>query len=377
MDARHQTECDEFGRVGEAPAGLAYAEAGGHPAGAPRLRFADFLPPPGKRLLVVGVGVGAYLLVLFLSAIASAQQVTVFSEPTVLIATETVARKERLTLGDVAQISAVDAQTGVRLRAIELGYAPDAGAVRELKLASIALAITAAGFTPGTVRVEGPEAAIIRRATQVIDPTYIREAVERAIVNDARAAGTAARLVRLDLPPTIEVPAGATEVRAAIGGGRDLFAPFIASIEIWAEGRLLRRLSANAQAEAYAQVLVALHDLPSGARLREEDVTVEMRRLERAASAYLREVKALRGVAMRRGLARGEALTGDAVIADIVVKPGDPVRIIGQSGRVYVEVKGEARAAGHVGDRIQVKNAQSGILLQAIIEDEGVVRVRF
>jgi flagella basal body P-ring formation protein FlgA len=102
-----------------------------------------------------------------------------------------------------------------------------------------------------------------------------------------------------------------------------------------------------------------------------------MRRLERAVSSYVRQPKALRGMRLRRTLARGEALLGEALSADIVIKPGDTVRIIGQSGRIYVEVKGEARAAGHIGDRIQVKNVQSGILLQAIVEDEGVVRVRF
>jgi flagella basal body P-ring formation protein FlgA len=51
------------------------------------------------------------------------------------------------------------------------------------------------------------------------------------------------------------------------------------------------------------------------------------------------------------------------------------VRIINQVGKLYVEVAGEACAAGRVGERIAVKNSVSGVLLQATIEDEGVVRV--
>jgi flagella basal body P-ring formation protein FlgA len=364
MDAFSQMEHESGATVAGRPAvPLAYAGA------AKRRHY--------NRPLMIAMAVVTYLLILLLSARAMAQQVIVFNELTVSVAPETVAVKERLTLGDIAQVSANDQQLMARLRAVDLGYAPDAGAVRQLPIEAIILAITTAGFAPGSVRLEGPPVAIIRRATQTIDPAYIREAVERAIVHDPRAAWTAARLVRLDLPNAIEVPAGATEVRAAIGGGRDLFSPFIASIEIWADSHLLRRLSANAQAEAYAAVLVAIRDLPAGARLQEEDVTVEMRRLEHPISSYLKNPKGLRGVAMRRSIAHGEALVSDAVFADIVIKPGDPVRVIGESGRIYVEVKGEARAAGRVGDRIQVKNAQSGILLQAVIEDEGVVRVRF
>lgn len=295
----------------------------------------------------------------------------------VIIATEISAKSERLTLGDVAEIVSADEQMKARLTAIELGYAPDVGAVRQVTLDKIILAINAAGFPPHSVEIQGAAVVIVRRATQIIDPAYVREAVERAVLNDPRAMGAAARIARLDLPATIEVPAGATEVRAAIGGGRDLFSPFTATIEIWADGRVLRRLNVTAQAEAFALVMVLTRDLAAGARVREEDVTIEMRRLTRAVSAYVRDVKALRGGALKRALGRGEPLTTDVMIAEITVRSGDPVRIIGESGLVYVEVKGEARSAGRIGDRIQVKNVQSGILLQAVIEDEGLVRVRF
>ena len=299
------------------------------------------------------------------------------SQAVVTVATEITARRERVTLGDVAEIVSADEQMKARLVAIELGYAPDVGAVRQVTLDKIILAINAGGFPPNSVMIQGAPVVVVRRATQIIDPAYVREAVERAIVNDPRAAGAAARVARLDLPATIEVPAGATEVRAAIGGGRDLFSPFTAAIEIWADDRVLRRMNVTAQAEAFAPVMVLTRDLAAGARVREEDVTTEMRRLTRAVSAYVRDVKALRGVGLKRALARGEPLTADVMIAEITVKPGDPVRIIGESGLVYIEVKGEARSAGRIGDRIQVKNAQSGILLQAVVEDEGVVRIRF
>jgi flagella basal body P-ring formation protein FlgA len=112
-------------------------------------------------------------------------------------------------------------------------------------------------------------------------------------------------------------------------------------------------------------------------RLREGDFQVELKPLLRNPALYLSEPTRLRGASLVRSLAAGEAITLDALIADIVVKPGDPVRIVGQSGALTILVMGEARAAGHVGDRIQVKNLQSGLLLQAVIVDEGVVNVRF
>jgi flagella basal body P-ring formation protein FlgA len=290
---------------------------------------------------------------------------------------ESVVQRDRVTLGDIATIQAADPAAGERLRAVALGYAPEVGAVREIARARISLVVAAAGFGGDSVVIEGPPVARIRRAAQTIDPAVVRAAVERAALAELRASGATAELVRLDLPPVIEVPSGAVEARAALGGVRDLFSPFAVSIELLVDGRVVRRLGATAQVAAWAPVVVAARDLPSGTRLRQEDTTLEPRRLTRDFNLYLRDVARLRGASTRRAISQGEAVTADLLASEIVIRPGDPVRIIGESGALYVAVTGEARAAGRIGDRIQVKNSQSGTMLQAIIVDEGVVRVHF
>ena len=297
--------------------------------------------------------------------------------PVVRVRAECVARKDRLLLGDLAEIFSADPEAAEHLRAIALGYAPDVGALRELSKEKIALAIAAAGFPAGTVELEAPPIAVIRREAQVIDLSLVREAVERATLSELQSKGATARLVKLDLPSRIEAQTGAVEVRAALGGARNLFTPFTVSIELWIDGRIARRLSTTAQVEAYAPVLVASHDLAEKTRLRSADFVVEVKRLDRDAHAYVNDPIQLRGVLLTRGLARGEAITTNAFVPDIVVKAGDPVRIVGESGALKILVAGEARANGHVGDRIQVKNLQSGMLFQAVIVDEGLVSVRF
>lgn len=321
---------------------------------------------------------GLLLFLLFaLSALPASASGARESLATVRVAAESVARSERLTLGDIADVRTSDPATTQRLRSIPLGYAPQVGAVRELSRERITLAVAAAGFTSDLVRIEAPATAIIRRAAQTIDPGLIQNAVETAALTALRAAGATARLSRLDLPPLIEVSSGEIEVRARTSGVKNLFAPFTVSLEFWVDGRLARRLSTTAQVEAFAPVLVAARDVPAHARLRALDVTTELRRLDRDPLLYLTDTGRLRGAATERNLARGEAITSDALVAEIIIKPGDAVRIVSESKALTVAVAGEARAAGRVGDRIQVKNIQSGMLLQAIVVDEGLVRVSF
>lgn len=297
--------------------------------------------------------------------------------PVVRVHAAGVARQDRLFLADLAGISASDAVTAERLRGISLGYAPDVGVARELSKEKIVLAITAAGFSPGSVIVEGPAIAVIRREAQTIEPSAVRTAVERAVLAGLLARGATARLTRLDLPPRLEVRTGTVDVRAALAGARSLFAPFAVSVELWVDGRIARRLSMTAQVEAFAPVLVATRDLAERIRLRTGDFEVAVRRLDRDPAKYLVDPSALRGVSLTRTLTRGEAITTDELVPEIVIKPGDSVRISGESGGLKIIVTGEARAAGHVGDRIVVKNLQSGLLFQAVIVDEGLVSVRF
>ena len=307
------------------------------------------------------------------SARATAQQ----SLPLVRVHAECVAQRDGLFLGDLAEIAATNSETRERLQTIPLGYAPEVGALRELSREKITLAIAAAGFAHGSVTLEVPSFVLIRREAQTIEPSLVRAAVERAALAGLQARGATARLVRLDLPLLIEVRTGAVEVRAALGGAKNLFAPFIVFVEFWIDGRIARRLSTTAQVEAFAPVLVAAHDLADKTRLRAGDFVIAVRKLERDFSSYVNEPAPLRGVSLTRSLSDGEAITTDAFAPNIVVKPGDPVRISGESGSLKILVAGEARAAGHVGDRIQVKNLQSGLLFQAVIVDEGIVSVRF
>lgn len=316
-------------------------------------------------------------LCLAFTSTASAQMAAGNGVSVVRVASEVIAQQDRLTLGELAEVQAEETTTNARLRAISLGYAPNVGMTREIARERIALAIAAAGFAEGTVRIESPPIILIRRAAQMVDAALLREAIEHATLDELNASGATARLTRLDLPSKVEAPAGPLDIRASAGQVRDVFSPFTVFVELWQEGRVVKRFNATAQVEAHAPVLVAAREISANVRLRQELFKMEVKRLERPLNSYITDPERLRGMAARRPLARGEAIMADVIHSEIVIRPGDQVRIIGQSGALQLMVNGEARAAGRIGDRIQVKNLQSGALLQAIVADEGLVRIRF
>lgn len=314
-----------------------------------------------------------FALILFLAAGIS---VAAQTKTIVRVAVETIVENQTINLGDIARISG-DAAQIERLKNISLGYAPNIGAVRELTRERIALAISTAGFAAPEVRLDAPPSVNIRRAAQEINRSTLLEAIENAVRIQISAETVEARLVKIDLPEKIFAPNGKVEIRTNLAGVRNLFAPFAVSVEIRVNDKIFRRFAANAEIEAFAEVFVAAQTLVANAKITAADVRLEKRRIEKPLSFYLRDAEKLRGATLVKNVAAGAEITADSLVAGIVIRAGDRVRIVGQSGKMQIIVNGEARASGKIGDRIAVKNLQSNAVLQAVVVDEGLVKVIF
>ena len=293
----------------------------------------------------------------------------------VRVKNETIVNSDKLTLGNIAEIFSSDEIVAERLRAISLGYAPNVGAVRELQREKILLAIASAGFSSDEFSFESPYVVRVRRAAQRVESKQMRDAVENAVLNPLKTVGAEAQLTRLDISAGVDVPMGEIEVRASVGTVKDLFSPFSVSIEILVDGRIVKRMSAITQIEATMPVVIAARDIQPNERIKETDVRIETRKLTKPVTNYYRDFSKLRGTDACLPIAKGEVVTNKMVVAGIVVKSGDQLRIIYKSGKMQIVVAGEARASGRIGERIQIKNIQSGNFLQAVIVDEGLVQV--
>ena len=295
---------------------------------------------------------------------------------TVNLNDETIVEKETISLGDLGQISGNDPKLN-RLKEISLGYSPRVGLIREIPKIRIAMAIAAAGFSKKQVVLKAPNSIIVRRAGQMIHPIQIRDTVEKAILDKMVSDGVEARIVRLDVPQNIEAPIGKVDIRVILSSIRNMFAPFSAAIEIRVNDRIFRRQSASVEIEAFTKVYVLRKDLKINTRIAETDVTLEHRRIEKPLTNYLRNKAQLKGKKVVRDITTGSVLTSESYVADIMIKAGDLVRIEGRSGRLKIVVNGKAQSSGRIGDRIAIKNLQSNNILQAIVVDEGLVKVSF
>ncbi|MBS1792351.1 MAG: flagellar basal body P-ring formation protein FlgA [Acidobacteria bacterium] len=294
----------------------------------------------------------------------------------VRVAAETTVETDIVRLGLIARIDG-PATAVERLKSISLGYAPNVGTVRELARPQLVLALNAAGFSESEVGLETPPKIVLRRAGQSVSTEQIRAAVEKYLAD--RFAGDRLKAVvkRLDAPGGFQIPTGELAIVPNFSSVLNYFQPFSLPVEVRVDGRVVRRIAVNVEIEAEAEVLVAARELTVGQKLGAADVKIETRRLIKPLANYLRDPERLRGLTLVKPLAAGAELTLDTVVSGVVVRSGDPVRVEARSGRLTIMISGEARASGRIGDRVAVKNLQSGAILQAVVVDEGLVRVLF
>lgn len=311
---------------------------------------------------------------LLISLVVLSSTVGAAAQNVVRVAPESTVGGEIVRLGD---ISAIDGISASRLRDISLGYAPVIGAVRELTREQISLSVAAAGFGEGEFSLESPPRIAIRRAGQDVSKELFRAPVESWLAARFKSENIDATVTKLELPEGIQVPPGEVEIRPNFSGVGNLFQPFTLPLEVRVGGVVVRRLSANVEISATTEVLVAAKPLVKGAAVLPTDLRSERRAISRPPGNYLRDMAKVRGIVLLRDVAAGEVLSSDAFAARVVVKAGDSVRVEATSGKLKIVIAGEARASGRIGDRIAVKNLQSGAVLQAVITDEGIVSITF
>jgi flagellar basal body P-ring formation protein FlgA len=290
---------------------------------------------------------------------------------------ESAAAREIISVGDVAEVTGARAESVRRLRAVSLGCAPGVGGTRLIPRSAIAAAIRAAGFSESEIAFGGAATARVRRDAQVVDLDVIRQSIERTMREKLDAGGDVSfEMPPLEDVPPIVAPPGEPDIRVAVHGAVGVSGTLPCVVEVRVAGRVVRRLTVQAKVNAYAKVFALSRAVAAGERIRESDGVFLRMRLTQPLARYVTPGRFPKAIFARRALAPREPVPRDALATQPVVKPGDAVRIIGRSEGVVVEVGGEARGTGRIGDRIQVRNKQSGVLLTALVEDEGVVSVK-
>lgn len=127
--------------------------------------------------------------------------------------------------------------------------------------------------------------------------------------------------------------------------------------------------------DQYLDVIVARHPLRTGQRVSAADLTTARKNAASMPYGYYRETGAVVGQAVKQPVATGDVIRPGTLAAPTLVRRGQELILVADTGSVTVSMSGVALENGTRGERIRVRNTRSGRTVEGTVLDSHRVRV--
>ncbi|MDY0131281.1 MAG: flagellar basal body P-ring formation chaperone FlgA [Desulforegulaceae bacterium] len=125
------------------------------------------------------------------------------------------------------------------------------------------------------------------------------------------------------------------------------------------------------------EIVCASKNLSRGKSIDFNDLELKTFSLEMEKGDYFLEKRFLLGKQLRKNYKKGEIITSAMIFRPSLINRGDEIQIAAVSDGIVVITRGQALKAGHLGDKIMVKNLKSGKKLIGEIISSTSVKVSF
>jgi flagella basal body P-ring formation protein FlgA len=170
---------------------------------------------------------------------------------------------------------------------------------------------------------------------------------------------------------------GPLKIRVRRLSGRPLRGPTVLRLEIVAQERVVREVAVTADVRWFSQVLVAVRGLRRGEELSAEMVERDERDVTRERDGFFTAAAELAGLRVRRTVRAGDPLTRSHTERVPAVLRGGEITMVVVGGNLRISARGTALQNGGIGDRIRVRNADSGKVVYGKVVGSSTVRMGF
>jgi len=126
----------------------------------------------------------------------------------------------------------------------------------------------------------------------------------------------------------------------------------------------------------FRDVAIVDHSLMRGDILQEGDIKMERRDVSRLGQRFLEKYSRFMGYRIRQPISAGSLLQPSMLSMPELVKRGEKVTLLANSGGVEIRMMGEALSNGGKGAMIRVRNVSSKRIVEGEVVARGVVQVR-
>lgn len=214
-----------------------------------------------------------------------------------------------------------------------------------------------------------------RGALQTVPLEMFQQAFDGFVSRQPDLASSEVVITRFKVARNNPVPAGDVDIQLVRTSNRPLSRHVRVKAVVSVDGIPENNAEVSAWLDVFEVVVCAARDLPQGHILRERDLVEERRNISREMDEAVTDTGRLVGLMAKRSIRKGDMVKPWMVEKKPVVKRGDQVMILVESGLLRVTIPGIVLDDGFAGETVSVENSMSSKKIFARVVDEVTVRV--
>jgi flagella basal body P-ring formation protein FlgA len=295
----------------------------------------------------------------------------------VQVSARTLIDGQHILLGKIAKIEGQDPVLIKRISGVIIGRSPIPGKRREIEASVVKRRLKQNRIDPDRLVLQMPARIIVERSFIEITPDKIKALVSDYISQNLINNHADARIKDIQVSENLKLPTGRITYTVKPPRNNDMAGKIPFTVNFDVNGKFYKRVWASATIEIFTHVVVTRKPLGRHKPITEDDIEIQKMDLAHLPSNVITDPEVILGQRTRRAIGSRTVLRSNLVEFPPLVKRGDVVVILVETGGLKITALGQVKKKGRFGERIPVMNFDSKKVLYARVLDSNTVKVEF
>ncbi len=291
------------------------------------------------------------------------------------VSTMTQIDGENILLGKIAKIEGNDPHLLKRLSGLVIGRSPLPGRRREITASLVKRRLKQNRIDPDQLELQIPARVFVERSFIEISRDKIKSLVSDYISNNLINNLRDATIKDIQVSKDLILPGGRVTYAVKPPPNNDMAGKIPFTVNFDVNGKFYKRVWATATIEIFTNVVVTKKPLGRHKPITEDDIVLQKMDLAKLPSDVITDPEVILGQRTRRAIGSHTVLRSNLVEFPPLVKRGDVVVMIVETGGIKITALGQVKKKGRFGERIPVINFDSKKVLYARVLDSNTVTV--
>lgn len=323
----------------------------------------------------------------FLSALAFAEEIAMVSpsiktsgraavkqapKGKVVVRASSVIHSDRILLKDIASIEGFDGKGQKRIERLFLAKAPKPGKER----------IFSKKYLRQTLKVNRlggywsiPDEIRIKRGSALVTRSQVSSLFNEAVLMHTGLPAEQVNVPEISMKADLLIPSGKPELKMSFSPGETFMGRATAKLEILVNGKRYRHYYVTGKVSLYGMAVVAQREIKSGELIDAGDVELTRVVISKAPPSTITDLDDCMGMVVRATIRKGSLLSENQVEAPILVRRGDMINLIVDTGNLRIETRAIAKQDGRRKQVIKVLNIGSKKVVYGQVVSGDEVRI--